>query len=275
MPEKVLVIVAHADDMEFMAGGTMAKLAALGYEIREVIATNNERGTLDPAWSPRFTAETRREEARRGARVLGVSDEIEFLGYEDGRLSEVPLSELREKCIRAMRKHRPGIVFSWDPWAPYEDHGDHRSVALAVAEAASFCHFPLYHPEHRDEGLEPHYVGQRYFFAKSPRGVNKVVDISDYIERKIDALCEHACQMEMTVGDLQMAAAAASAAGLDVPLVRDADPRDYRPIIEMQVRAWAGAVGKRAGFAYGEEFRRVRFGGIERWARGAALPEEF
>jgi len=59
MPKRVLVIVAHADDMEFMAGGTIAKMAGLGYEIREVIATNNERGTLDPDWSPRFTADPR------------------------------------------------------------------------------------------------------------------------------------------------------------------------------------------------------------------------
>ena len=68
MSKRVLVIVAHADDMEFMAGGTIAKMAGLGYEIREVIATNNERGTLEPDWSPRFTADTRREEARRERR---------------------------------------------------------------------------------------------------------------------------------------------------------------------------------------------------------------
>ena len=89
MTKRVLVIVAHADDMEFMAGGTIAKMADLGYDIREVIATNNERGTLrlgsgqalEPDWSAQFTADARREEARRGAQVLGVSPEIEFLGY--------------------------------------------------------------------------------------------------------------------------------------------------------------------------------------------------
>ncbi|RLC55984.1 MAG: PIG-L family deacetylase, partial [Chloroflexi bacterium] len=97
MTKRVLVIVAHADDMEFMAGGTIAKMAGLGYEIREVIATNNERGTLDPTWDARFTAETRREEARRGATVLGVDPGVEFLGYEDGRLTETPLNELRER----------------------------------------------------------------------------------------------------------------------------------------------------------------------------------
>jgi LmbE family N-acetylglucosaminyl deacetylase len=277
----VLVIVAHADDMEFMAGGTIAKMAELGYSIREVIATNNERGTLrvasgqalEPDWSAAFTADARREEARRGAKVLGVDPEIQFLGYEDGRLSETTLNELREQCMRAIRWHKPDVLFTWDPHAPYEDHQDHRAVAWAATEAAMFAHFPLYHPEHGDEGLEPHYVGERYFFAKSPRDADKTVDISDYIERKIEALCEHVCQMEMTVADLQVQLAAS---GLDIPLLSEASPKEFRPVIETQIKAWAASVGRRAGFAYGEEFRRVRFSGIERWARGseAALRDE-
>src|SRR6266540_932377 len=108
--KSVLVIVAHADDMEFMAGGTIARMAAMGYTIHEVIATNNERGTLERDWSAQFTADSRREEARRGATVLGVDPEIEFLGYEDGRLGETPLNELREKCLRAIRRHRPDVL---------------------------------------------------------------------------------------------------------------------------------------------------------------------
>ena len=84
-PKTVLVIVAHADDMEFMAGGAIARMTDMGYAIREVIATNNERGTLEPEWSLQFTAEARREEARRGAQALGVDTDIEFLGYEVGK----------------------------------------------------------------------------------------------------------------------------------------------------------------------------------------------
>jgi LmbE family N-acetylglucosaminyl deacetylase len=272
MPKQVLVIVAHADDMEFFAGGTLAKMAGLGYDVREVIATNNERGTFDPEWSERFTAETRREEARRGAAVLGINSDVEFLGYEDGRLSERPLNELREKCMRMIRRHKPDVLFTWDPWAPYEEHQDHRSIGLAATEAASFSHFPLYHPEHKYEGLAPHYVGERYFFAKSARDANKVVDISETIEKKIDALCEHVCQMEMTVSELQTSL---RASGLDIPALANADPKDYRALIERMIRGWAGGIGKRAGFAYGEEFRRVRFGGVERWAQGAVeLPDD-
>src|SRR5438309_8529590 len=140
-PKRVLVIVAHADDMEFMAGGTIAKMAGLGYTIREVIATNNERGTLEPDWSTDFTAEARREEARRGAKVLGVDSEIEFLGYEDGRLSETPLNELRERCMRAIRQRRPDILFTWHAFTRFEEHQDHRSVGIAATEAASFPRF--------------------------------------------------------------------------------------------------------------------------------------
>jgi len=271
--KNVLVIVAHADDTEFKAGGTIARMADMGYVIREVIATNNERGTLEPEWSLQFTADARREEARRGAQALGVDPDIEFLGYEDGRLSETPLNELRERCMRAIRRVRPDVLFTWDPFAPYENHQDHRAVAWAAMEAASFSHFPLYHPEHRDEGLEPHYVGEQYFFAKAPRDVNKAVDISDYVDRKIEALCRHVSQMELTVASLQVDLAAS---GLELPALADADPKDYRPVIETMIRTWAAGVGRRHGMAFAEEFRRQRFGGIERWAResGLALPDD-
>ena len=121
-----------------------------------------------------------------------------------------------------------------------------------------FAHFPLYHPEHRAQGLEPHYVGERYFFAKSPRDADKTVDISDYIERKIGALCEHVCQMEMTVADLQVQLAAS---GLDSPFLSEANTKEFRPVIEAQIKAWAASVGRRAGFAYG---RGVPAGAVQR-----------
>jgi len=75
------------------------------------------------------------------------------------------------------------------------------------------------------------------------------------------------------VADLQVQLAAS---GLDIPFLREANPNEFRPVIEAQIKAWAASLGRRSGFAYGEEFRRVRFSGIERWGRGseAALPDE-
>ena len=179
MSKRVLVIVAHADDMEFMAGGTIAKMAGLGYDIREVIATNNERGTLDPGLGqalhrgdpPRRGPPRRRGAGRQpGRRVPGLRGRLPGRHAAQRAAREVHAGHPQAQAGRALHLGRVHAVRR----AP-----DHRAVAMATTEAASFSHFPLYHPEHRDEGLEPHYVGERYFFAKSPRDANKIVDISD------------------------------------------------------------------------------------------------
>ncbi len=268
--KRILVFEAHGDDMEFTCGGTIAKFTERGYEVHLCVATDNDKGSFELTADELRAARDR--EVQGAARVLCVPG-ITCLGYPDGELMEkAPLHVLRGQFMRLIRQVRPDMIFTWDPFTPYEGHPDHRQVAWAAHEAASFAHFQLYCPEHLKEGLEPHYVGEEWFFAKSPRDVNKTVDISEQIDRKIDALCEHVCQMEMTVMEAQ---AAVAAAGVDVPFVRDADPGDYRPVIEAQIKAWAASVGKRAGFAYGEEFRRQRFGGLERWLpAGQRLPDD-
>ena len=79
--------------------------------------------------------------------------------------------------------------------------------------------------------------------------------------------------MEMTLMELQIQVAAS---GLDMPKLKYAKPSDFRPLIDAQIRSWAGGIGGRNDFEYGEEFRRVRFGGIERVARtmGQELPDD-
>ena len=104
------------------------------------------------------------------------------------------MPELRGTFMRIIRELCADITFAWDPFAPYEGHPDHRTVATAANEASSFGYFPLYHPEQIEERLQPHYVAEQWYFAKAPRGQNKFVDISDYIEKKIEALCLHESQ---------------------------------------------------------------------------------
>jgi len=55
----------------------------------------------------------------------------------------VPLNELREKFMNIIRKYRPKTVMTFDPWALFESHPDHRRVAFAAVEAISFSHFPF------------------------------------------------------------------------------------------------------------------------------------
>ena len=251
----VLIFAAHADDTEFMAGGTVAKLAAEGHEIVEVIATDNSRGSFELTAEQMIPASI--AEARAAARVLGKKDVI-FLGYSDGMLGDVPVNRLREQFIKLIREYRPRIVMTLDPFAPFEPHPDHRQVAWAAAEAVGFAHMPLFHPEHLKEGLRLHLVPEQYFFAKDSRYANKTVDITPFIDQKIEALCAHDTQMKLTVDDLKLALAASN---LAPELQAGLDRNNYRGMITLYVKAWFGEIGKKAGFEFGEEFRYELAGG--------------
>ncbi|HEY7802541.1 MAG TPA: PIG-L family deacetylase, partial [Dehalococcoidia bacterium] len=177
--KRVLVFEAHGDDMEFFAGGTIAKFADRGHQVTLVVATDNDKGSFE--LSANELRRVRDRELNGAAEVLGI-DRVIPLGYSDGDLAyQASPDHLRGAFMRIIRELKPGIVFTWDPFAPYEGHADHRAVAVAASEAASFSHFPLYYPDQITEGLTPHYVAESWFFAKSPRDQNKYVDIDAYI----------------------------------------------------------------------------------------------
>ncbi|HDH97304.1 MAG TPA: PIG-L family deacetylase [Proteobacteria bacterium] len=259
MGDSVLIFSAHADDAEFFCGGTIAKLASKGYDVYEVITTNNERGSYELD-SATLVSQSRDKEAREAARILGKKD-VFFLEYPDGFLADYPINEIREKFIRFIRRLKPRIVFTFDPWAPNEPHPDHRVVATAAMEAVSFAQMPLFHPEHKDEGLQPHLVTEIYYFAKDPVRANKVVDIGEFIDKKIDALCAHDSQMKLMIDDITLTM---KALGMDPEKVALLDRDNYRPAVEMFIRAWANKVGAKAGVEYGEEFRYEQAGELIR-----------
>jgi LmbE family N-acetylglucosaminyl deacetylase len=270
MPKKILVFEAHGDDMEFFAGGTIAKFCALGHDVTLVCATDNDKGSFE--LSADELRAVRDTELQGAARVLGVKRVI-ALGHSDGDLaSDVPMKELRGVFMRTIREVQPDIVMSFDQFAPYEGHPDHRHVAQAASEAASFSHFPNFYPEHVADGLPLHCVGEHWWFAKSPRDVNKYVDTTDYLDTKVDALCAHTAQMVLTVQDMQHHLASAP---FDIEWLRLKDPHDYRDVIDKQMRAAGEAVARKSGLdcRYAECFRRTRFGGLEKLA-GVSIEED-
>jgi LmbE family N-acetylglucosaminyl deacetylase len=257
MDKVALLLVAHADDTEFFAGATVAKLVAEGWAVTEVIATDNSRGSfeLDAAT---LVTQSREVEARKAAAVLG-KQELIFLGYPDGFLCDTPHTVLREHLIRLVRRVRPSLLLTFDPWAPFEPHPDHRAVAMAAVEAVGFAHMPLFHPEHRSSGLEPHLVAERLYFAKHGAHADHVVDVSAFIDQKIEALCAHDSQMKLTVDDLRLGLQATGQGAHLLPLL---DRDHYRPALDALIRAWAAKVGARKGYQFGEEFRREVAGGF-------------
>ncbi len=245
----ILSVAAHGDDVEFMAGGTLAKLTGEGHDLYMLIATDNDRGSY------RLSAEElkriARPEAEAAAKVLGAKD-VFMLGYRDGDLCEVPATVLRGQLMYYIRKLRADVIFSWDPFAPFENHPDHRTLAFAASDASSFSSIPLFHPEHFAAGLQPYRVSEWYWYSKSHWETNKRVDISATIERKIQALYAYNCQMVLTIDDLL---GEARAMGVDESRLAAINATHFEPLIDLGLRANDAKVGTEIGCDYAEAFR--------------------
>ena len=184
--EHVVLIHAHPDDADIAAGGTVAKLTRQGKKVTYVAVADGRHGTFDttiPAW--RFI-KIRQEEQNRAAEILGV-DKVIFLDYEDQTLDST--IELRRKLIDVMRETKPDIVMTHDPWKPYEGNRDHRHTGMMAVEAAGFAHDPFENPE-REVG--PHFVQRMCLFR--PFAPDTWIDITDTIDLKLKAICQHVSQ---------------------------------------------------------------------------------
>jgi len=251
----ILVVVAHADDLEFMAGGTVARFVVeKGYRVFEYILTDNSKGSYQ--LSPPALIEASAREAVEAGKVLGI-EEVRLEGYADAELETVPSAVLRGKIMAVIREVKADIVMSWDPFAPYEDHPDHRAVAMATLEAAAFSANPLFYPDH---GHPPHVVTEAYWFAKHPWNAECFVDIGATIDRKIEALLKHSTQMALTVDSLLREG---ETLGVDLPVLRDAARDGYRTIIDMGIRQFCAAAGAKAGVSYAEQFRYEKLGMLD------------
>lgn len=193
---RVMVIVAHPDDAEFSAAGTIARWAREGKEIVYVLCTSGDKGTSDRTLSPTQLAEIRRAEQRAACKVLGVK-EVVFLGYEDGLL--VSSLQLRRDLVRQIRRYRPDIVVCQDPTSrwfaqQYLNHPDHRAAGDAALDAVyPSARDPHVFPELLAEGLEPHKVREVYIISRE--NADTWIDISETIDLKIAALEQHASQI--------------------------------------------------------------------------------
>ncbi|MGH3915776.1 MAG: PIG-L deacetylase family protein [Pseudonocardiaceae bacterium] len=193
---RVLMVVAHPDDVDFGSSGTIATWTDAGLEVSYCIITDGDAGGYDPAVPRSAIAGIRQDEQRKAAAVLGVTD-IAFLGYPDGRL--VVSFELRRDIVRCIRRTRPDRVVIQSPERDlhnlYVSHPDH----LAGGEAALCAIYPdarnpFAYPELlTEEGLDAHTVPEVWVVCPNDRAEH-YVDITDTIDRKIAALRAHTSQ---------------------------------------------------------------------------------
>ena len=192
--ERILVVTAHPDDVDFGCAGSVAHWTDAGIEVSYCIATNGEAGGFDDSVPRPTMAEIRQAEQRVAAKVVGVTD-LTFLGYPDGRLEAT--IELRREISRAIRRVRPQRVIGQSPERNYQriyaSHPDHLAAGDAtIAAVYPDARNPFAHPELLAEGFEPWSVPEIYLMAAA--GPDVFVDITETFERKLGALRSHASQ---------------------------------------------------------------------------------
>jgi LmbE family N-acetylglucosaminyl deacetylase len=193
--ERVLVLVAHPDDVDFGAAGTIARWVDEGLEVAYCLATRGETGGFDDTPREHMPA-IREEEQRAAAAAVGVK-RVEFLdGYVDGALYMT--HDLRRDFTRVIRRFRPDRVLTQSPLRRWDRIGIGHPDHLAAGEAALAAVYPdarnpFAHPELLEiERLEAWTVREVWLMGSpSP---DHFVDVTDTYERKLAALRAHASQ---------------------------------------------------------------------------------
>ena len=195
--DRVLVVTAHPDDVDFGASGTIATLVSEGSTVTYCIVTDGHAGGSDRTVSRSDMAALRRREQTAAALELAVTD-VRFLGYLDGELTVT--HDLRRDISRVIRQVRPTLVITQSPERNWEriaaSHPDHLAAGEATMQAIyPDARNPFAHPALlNDEGLEPWSVPTVWLMAA--RGANHYIDVTDHVERKFAALSRHESQID-------------------------------------------------------------------------------
>jgi LmbE family N-acetylglucosaminyl deacetylase len=193
--QRILVIAAHPDDVDFGVAGTVATWTDAGIEVVYCIVTDGDAGGHDESVPRAEIAPLRRKEQTAAAACVGVHD-LRFLGYPDGRV-EATLG-LRRDLARVIRQVRPDRVVCPSPERNYArlgvSHPDHRAVGSAALDAVyPDARNPFAFPELRaEEGLEP-WTAREVWLPGGPNP-NHYVDVTGTFDRKVAALRAHESQ---------------------------------------------------------------------------------
>jgi LmbE family N-acetylglucosaminyl deacetylase len=208
----VIAVFAHPDDESLACGGTLARLADAGAYVVVICASHGECGSHDGPWQDDTLGRTRAEEMREAARALGVAEVI-LLNHPDGDLRWSEVSEFHAELVMFLRRYGPAavITFGHDGLYWHLDHvGVHERTSTAVCTLGETAP-PLYYvtmplgvmtqivsaakargwtpPANGFWSLEPAAFG---LHAKAP---TLVIDVAQWVPRKIAALLSHRSQM--------------------------------------------------------------------------------
>lgn len=194
VPERLLAVCAHPDDVDFGAAGTVAALTEAGCEVAYCLVTSGDAGSDDLTLTTEELVALRVDEQTAAAKEVGVHD-LTFLGHGDGRVE--PTLDLRRDIAATIRRVRPDVVLCQSPVRMLErvfaSHPDHLAAGEATLRAVyPDARNPRAFPDLLEAGLEPHVVREVWLMAHPEPDL--FVDVTHTIDRKISALRAHHSQ---------------------------------------------------------------------------------
>lgn len=175
--QRILVAMAHPDDVEYSCAMAVAQWVSEGCGVSYVLGARGEAGMEEPDWTPQRTAGTREAEQRRAAEIVGVR-QVEFLDLRDGRI--IYGESLRRNLAHAIRRFRPHRVVTLNYDLIIGSHhlnlADHRAFGLAVLDPVRDASARWIFPDPLNEGLEPR-RGLNQVYVAATRDRDLVIEV--------------------------------------------------------------------------------------------------
>lgn len=228
----ILAFGAHPDDVELSAAGTLINQIKLGNKCGIVDLTKGELGT-------RGSSDERMKEAEKSTQILGIHVR-ENLGMSDGFFESN--KENQVKIIEIIRKYQPEVILCNAITDRHIDHGRGSNLVSDAAFLSGLVKIETMNNGATQEAWRPravyHYIQDRFL---SP---DFVVDISNSIETKVDAIMAYSSQF-YNPNSTEPETAISS-----------------KEFLEFLRGRWM-EMGRPAGFQYAEGFTVERFPGIK------------
>ena len=227
--KNILAIHAHPDDVEVLAGGTLAMLAGTGNRITIVTMTPGDCGSAELA--PEEIASIRRKEAAAAAARIGA----DYFCAEFRDLAIFSDDAARRRVVEILRKVRPDLILTA---ATVDYMCDHEATNLLVRDACFAAPARNYATGAPDPAPATDHIPHLYFMSPiggqdrddKPAPVDFHVDVGRTFDVKMQMLAEHGSQRQWLLKHH----------GID----------DYLAMTER----WTREAGRRAGVEYAEGF---------------------
>jgi LmbE family N-acetylglucosaminyl deacetylase len=230
---RILAIHAHPDDVEILAGGTVALLAGLGHPITIATFTAGDCGSAE--LPPEEISAIRKEEATRSASKIGA----EYVCLYMRDMAVFVDDPSRRQVVEVLRRTRPQLVLTA---SPSDYHCDHEAASALVRDACFAAPAPNYQTGAADAAPPldaiPHLYWMDPVEGEDREGLpvepDFLVNVAETFSLKREMLSEHASQRDW--------------------LRHHHGTDDYLESMEL----WTRERGRPAGFSFGEGFRHYR-----------------